>query len=157
MSGRAAPGTALKLVHNMVLHTTFLATCEGCRVAERAGIDLEKAIEVFNAGNARSFITEVRFPKHILSDTFDGRSTVSNLAKDLGMAARFARGDGRAGALRPAHRRAAADSAVAEGMGGEDFTLPLSPDRVLLEAGPDGRAVWSAAQCGTVGRGRAWR
>jgi 3-hydroxyisobutyrate dehydrogenase len=129
--GPSGAGHALKLVHNMVLHTTFLATCEGCRLAERAGIDLDKAIEVFNAGNARSFVTEVRFPKHILSGKFDGRSTVGNLAKDLGMAARFAREmdlPARYGPL----TSALLDSAVADGMGGEDFTrLYLKMDALL--------------------------
>jgi 3-hydroxyisobutyrate dehydrogenase len=119
--GNSGAGHALKLVHNMVLHSVFLATCEGCRVAERAGIDLERAIEVFNAGNARSFITEIRFPRHILSGTFDGRSTVSNLAKDLGMAARLAREIGAPARYGPL-TSALLDQAVENGMGREDFT-----------------------------------
>jgi 3-hydroxyisobutyrate dehydrogenase len=106
----------------MVLHTNFLATCEACRAAERAGLDLGKAIEVFNAGNARSFVTEVRFPKHILSGTFDGRSTVSNLAKDLGMATRFVEEIGAPARFGPV-TSALLDQAVAAGMAGEDFTL----------------------------------
>ena len=120
--GPSGAGHSLKLVHNMILHTVFLATCEGCRVAERAGIDLAKAIEVFNAGNARSFITEVRFPKHILSGTFDGRSTVSNLAKDLGMAADFARELDSPALYGPLTAELLKD-AVDSGMGGDDFTL----------------------------------
>ena len=88
--GPSGAGHTLKLIHNMVLHTTFLATSEGCRMAEDAGIDLASAIDVFNAGNARSFVSECRFPNHILSGRFDGRSTVSNLAKDLAMAATYA-------------------------------------------------------------------
>jgi 3-hydroxyisobutyrate dehydrogenase len=131
--GPSGAGHALKLVHNMVLHTTFLATCEGCRLAERAGIDLAKAIEVFNAGNARSFVTEVRFPKHILSGKFDGRSTVANLAKDLGMATRFAR-ELHAPARYAPLTSALLDRAVTAGMGGEDFTrLYLAMGALLAE------------------------
>jgi 3-hydroxyisobutyrate dehydrogenase len=137
--GPSGAGHSLKLVHNMILHTVFLATCEGCRIAERAGIDLGTAIDVFNAGNARSFITEVRFPKHILSGTFDGRSTVSNLAKDLGMAARFAR-EMHAPALYGPLTAGLLQRAVAEGMGGEDFTLLYRQIEELLEAGPDKEA-----------------
>ena len=59
-------------------------------MAEEAGIELASAINVFNAGNARSFVSECRFPNHILSGRFDGRSTVSNYAKDLAMAATYA-------------------------------------------------------------------
>src|ERR671918_259425 len=131
--GPSGAGHALKLVHNMILHSVFLATCEGCRVAERAGIDLEKAIEVFNAGNTRSFITEIRFPRHILSGTFDGRSTVSNLAKDLGMAARFAREIG-APALYGPLTSALLDKAIENGMGREDFTRLYQRIDALLEA-----------------------
>jgi 3-hydroxyisobutyrate dehydrogenase len=131
--GASSAGHALKLVHNMVLHSVFLATCEGCRVAEHAGIDLETAIEVFNAGNARSFITENRFPRHILSGTFDGRSTVSNLAKDLGMAARFAQEIG-APALYGPLTSALLDKAVENGMGREDFTRLYPRIDELLEA-----------------------
>ena len=137
--GPSGAGHSLKLVNNMVLHTVFLATCEGCRIAERAGIDLRTAIEVFNAGNARSFITEVRFPKHILSGTFDGRSTVSNLAKDLGMAARFAR-EMDAPALYGPLTAGLLQRAVADGMGGDDFTLLYRRIEELLEAGPSEEA-----------------
>jgi 3-hydroxyisobutyrate dehydrogenase len=137
--GPSGAGHSLKLVHNMILHTVFLATCEGCRVAEHAGIDLKTAIEVFNAGNARSFITEVRFPKHILSGTFDGRSTVSNLAKDLGMAARFAR-EMDAPALYGPLTAGLLQRAVEDGMGGDDFTRLYQRIEELLTAGPEAEA-----------------
>ena len=65
----------MKLIHNMICHTIFLATSEGCLLAESLGIPLETAIAVINAGNARSFVSEQRFPNHIISRTFDGRST----------------------------------------------------------------------------------
>lgn len=88
--GEVGAGHTMKLVHNMVCHTNFLALSEACRMAERAGLSLHGVIDVINAGNARSYISEQRFPNHILSGTFDGRSRVSNLAKDLGMAAELA-------------------------------------------------------------------
>ena len=84
--GASGAGHAIKLLHNMVCHTNFMVVAEAGRLAERAGIPLETAIKVFNAGNARSYISEQRFPNHILSGKFDGRSTVSNLSKDLAMA-----------------------------------------------------------------------
>ncbi|WP_170149795.1 NAD(P)-dependent oxidoreductase [Rhodoplanes roseus] len=88
--GPSGAGHTLKLIHNMVVHTNFLVMSEAGRLAEASGLDLAAVVDVFNAGNARSFISEVRFPNHILSGRFDGRSTVSNLAKDLAMAAAFA-------------------------------------------------------------------
>jgi 3-hydroxyisobutyrate dehydrogenase len=92
--GPQGAGHAMKLVHNMILHTTFLATVEGCRVLEDAGLDLGAVIDALNSGNARSYTTEFRFPKHIVSGTWDARSYVSNLAKDLGMAVRYSNAGG---------------------------------------------------------------
>jgi 3-hydroxyisobutyrate dehydrogenase len=64
--GKSGAGHTLKLIHNMVCHTIFLTTCEGGRMAQRAGIKLEDMIEVFNVSNARSYISQFRFPRHIL-------------------------------------------------------------------------------------------
>ena len=83
--GIIGSGHALKLIHNMVTHTIFLATVEGVIGAKKLGIDPRIVIDVFNSGNARSFISESRFPNHILSEKWDARSRVSNLHKDLSM------------------------------------------------------------------------
>jgi 3-hydroxyisobutyrate dehydrogenase len=105
----------------MILHTIFLATSEGCLMAEKAGINLAAVIDVLNAGNARSFISESRFPRHILSGKFDGRSYVSNLAKDLAMAADFA--DERGEAAPYTHLTAALLARALEaGLADQDFT-----------------------------------
>jgi len=88
--GDSGAGHAMKLIHNMVVHTIFLTNCEAGRMAEGAGIALGDMIDVFNNSNARSYSSEFRFPKHILSEKWDARSRVYNLNKDLGMAVRFA-------------------------------------------------------------------
>ncbi len=92
--GPVGSGQAMKLIHNMILHSSFMATCEGLRLADRAGLDLNTAVSVLNAGNARSFVTETRFPRDILSGTMAARSVVSNLEKDLGLATDFAKTHG---------------------------------------------------------------
>jgi 3-hydroxyisobutyrate dehydrogenase len=119
--GGSGTGHAIKLLHNMVCHTNFLVVAEAGRLAERAGIPLETAIKVFNAGNARSYISEARFPNHILSGKFDGRSTVSNLAKDLAMADAFADEVGQANAYTRLTAAILA-KAIAKGLGAQDFT-----------------------------------
>ena len=83
--GKTGSGHAMKLIHNMVTYTIFLATVEGVRGAKELGIDPNIVIDVFNSGNARSFISEKRFPNHILSEKWDAKSRVSNLYKDLSM------------------------------------------------------------------------
>jgi 3-hydroxyisobutyrate dehydrogenase len=105
----------------MVCHTNFMVVAEAGRLAERAGIPLETAIQVFNAGNARSYISEQRFPNHILSGKFDGRSTVSNLAKDLAMANTFANEIGRANVYTALTAQILA-RAIERGLAAEDFT-----------------------------------
>jgi 3-hydroxyisobutyrate dehydrogenase len=119
--GEIGTGHAMKLIHNMICHTIFLATSEGCRLAERLGISLETAIAVINSGNARSFVSEQRFPDHVVSRTFDGRSRTANLAKDLGMAADLAR---QAGQPSPYSALAAdiLERAMQQGLGEQDFT-----------------------------------
>jgi 3-hydroxyisobutyrate dehydrogenase len=119
--GPSGAGHTIKLLHNMVCHTNFMVLAEAGRLAERAGIPLETAIKVFNAGNARSYISEQRFPNHILSGKFDGRSTVSNLAKDLAMANAFANQVGEANAYTALTAEILA-KAIEKGMAGEDFT-----------------------------------
>jgi 3-hydroxyisobutyrate dehydrogenase len=84
--GPSGAGHTMKLVNNMVTHTNFMTACEAAHLAGRAGIELADLIEVINMGNARSYITERRFPDHILSETWDARSRVYNLHKDVGMA-----------------------------------------------------------------------
>jgi len=53
--GPSGAGHTMKVVHNLITHTNFLACSEAGRLAEAAGIELADMIKVFNAGNARSF------------------------------------------------------------------------------------------------------
>jgi len=119
--GPQGSGHALKLIHNMVLHAMFLANCEGVRAAGRFGIDARAVIDVFNAGNARSYSSQVRFPDHILSGTWDARSRVSNLEKDVRMAAEMS---ARIGAPTPFGDLAASllAKALRAGMADTDFS-----------------------------------
>ena len=120
--GKSGAGHTLKLIHNMVCHTIFLATCEGGRMAARAGIKLKDMIAVFNRANARSYASQVRFPRHILSGRWDGRSRISNLHKDLWMATSLADHLGADATLGRA-TFAFLEKAVALGMQERDFTL----------------------------------
>lgn len=119
--GPSGAGHTMKVVHNLITHTNFLACSEAGRLAEAAGIDLADMIKVFNAGNARSFISERRFPDHILSETWDGRSRIFNLHKDVGMAVALSKELG--SPMRLGHQTLAwIEAAVAAGMEEEDFT-----------------------------------
>lgn len=84
--GALGSGHTMKLIHNMVLHTTFLATCEGARLVERLGMRVEDMIDIFNASTAYSYATRHRFPNNILSGTWNGQARIYNLQKDVGLA-----------------------------------------------------------------------
>ena len=75
----------MKLLHNSVCHGIFLMMCEIGQLAEEIDINLDDLIETFNVSNARSYISEQRFPNHILTKQFNGNSYMKNLKKDLNM------------------------------------------------------------------------
>jgi 3-hydroxyisobutyrate dehydrogenase len=75
----------MKLLHNSVCHSIFLINCEILNIAKSYGINDIDVIDVFNKSNARSYISESRFPNNILNGKFNGKSSIKNLKKDLGM------------------------------------------------------------------------
>ena len=83
--GKVGSGHAMKLLHNSVCHGIFLMMCEIGQLAEEIDINLDDLIETFNVSNARSYISEQRFPNHILTKQFKGNSYMKNLKKDLDM------------------------------------------------------------------------
>ena len=120
--GESGAGHTLKLLHNIICHVTTLATAEAGHMAESAGIPLKTMIDVFNVSNARSYSSEFRFPKHIISETWDGRSKIFNLHKDIAM------GETLAKSLDTDHRYTSATldilkKAMSIGMEESDYTL----------------------------------
>ena len=83
--GPVGSGHVMKLVHNHVSHAVFAATCEGVALGERLGLSPKDMLEVFNEGNARSYTTEVRFPKFILPATYDSGASFNIVCKDMAL------------------------------------------------------------------------
>jgi 3-hydroxyisobutyrate dehydrogenase len=112
----------MKLIHNMVLHTIFLATCEGARLAEKTGMRVKDMIDVFNVSTAFSYASRHRFPNNILNGSWNAQARIYNPYKDVGLAVRLAKecgadvelGERTLGFLR---------KAVARGMIEEDYSL----------------------------------
>jgi 3-hydroxyisobutyrate dehydrogenase len=120
--GPLGSGQAMKLIHNMVLHTIFLATCEGARLAERMGMKVSDMIDVFNVSTAYSYASRHRFPNNILNGTWNGQARIYNPWKDVGLAVRLAH---ECGADVGFGERTLdfLEKAVARGMIEEDYTL----------------------------------
>lgn len=87
--GELGSGHTMKLVHNMVLHTIFLATCEGARLVERMGMRVEDMIDIFNVSTAYSYASRFRFPNNILSKKWNAMARIYNPYKDVGLAVRL--------------------------------------------------------------------
>ena len=83
--GKSGNGHMMKLLHNSVCHSIFLINCEILNIAKLYGINDTDVIDVFNKSNARSYISESRFPNNILNGKFNGKSSIKNLKKDLKM------------------------------------------------------------------------
>ena len=83
--GKSGNGHLMKLLHNSVCHSIFLINCEILNVAKSYGITDTDVIDVFNKSNARSYISESRFPNNILNGKFNGKSSIKNLKKYLKM------------------------------------------------------------------------
>jgi 3-hydroxyisobutyrate dehydrogenase-like beta-hydroxyacid dehydrogenase len=84
--GASGSGQTVKLIHNQLSYTTFCAVCEAVILGEKLGLTADKMIDVFNHGTARSFATEVRFPKFILTEKFDMGVPFSTAYKDISLA-----------------------------------------------------------------------
>jgi len=120
--GPPGSGHAMKLINNMVLHTIFLATCEGARLAERLGMRVADMIKVFNVSTAYSYASRHRFPNNILNGSWNAQARIYNPWKDVGLAVRLARQCGADVEL--AERTFAfLEKAVARGMVEQDYSL----------------------------------
>ena len=72
----------MKLVNNMVSGAALAITAEAMAMGAKAGIDPAVMIEVMNAGSARNTATADKFPKAVLTGTFDYGFAAELMLKD---------------------------------------------------------------------------
>ncbi|MBA4116242.1 MAG: NAD(P)-dependent oxidoreductase [Rubrobacter sp.] len=84
--GDHGAGHLVKSLNNLLSATTLASAAEAIILARKAGIAPETFLEVINAGNARSYSTEVKFPQFILDRSFDDGFALDLMAKDLKIA-----------------------------------------------------------------------
>lgn len=146
--GPLGSGHAMKLIHNMVLHTIFLATCEGARLAERMGMRVIDMIDVFNASTAFSYASRHRFPNNILNGSWNAQARIYNPWKDVGLAVRLARECG-AGVELAERTFAFLEKAVARGMIEKDYSLLYRDFEEIRKSGARNRKLTSAHRSST--------
>jgi 3-hydroxyisobutyrate dehydrogenase-like beta-hydroxyacid dehydrogenase len=84
--GDHGAGHLVKSLNNLLSATTLASAAEAVILARKAGIAPESLLEVLNAGNGRSYSTEVKFPQYILSRAFDDGFALDLMVKDLKIA-----------------------------------------------------------------------
>ena len=92
--GAAGCGHVVKLANNYLCAAHLLTTAEAVALAQQAGVEPEACLAGLNSGSGRSAVSEVNFPKWILSDTFDSGFTTGLMRKDLRLARDAAIGQG---------------------------------------------------------------
>ena len=85
--GDSGTGHAAKLINNLLCAAHLLTTAEAVAIGNKAGLDAGKLLAGINAGSGRSGVSEVNFPKWVLSDAFDSGFTMGLMRKDLALAA----------------------------------------------------------------------
>jgi 3-hydroxyisobutyrate dehydrogenase-like beta-hydroxyacid dehydrogenase len=84
--GEHGSGHLVKALNNLLSATTLASAAEAMLVAQRGGVAPDKFLEVINAGNGRSYSTEVKFPRYILNRAFDDGFALGLMSKDLKIA-----------------------------------------------------------------------
>ena len=88
--GPSGAGNVAKLINNMLVAAHMVTTGEAFRLAEAAGVKAEAVLQVVNAATGRSGISEIHFPKWIMSNRFDSGFATGLMRKDVGLAADLA-------------------------------------------------------------------
>lgn len=81
--GQVSSGHALKALNNLLSATNFVVAVEAMLIGVSLGMNPGSMIEVFNASSGRSNITDERFPRYVLSRTFDSNFKLGLMYKDV--------------------------------------------------------------------------
>ncbi len=80
--GEAGKASKVKLINNIVLGGIMDLLAEAVALAERAGIERERMVEILDTGAGRSYILDVK-RKKLLEEDFSPHFTVDLIYKDL--------------------------------------------------------------------------
>lgn len=84
--GPAGSGHAAKALNNLLSATNIAAAAEILSISTKFGIAPEVMVEVINASTGRSQATEVKYPKFVLTGTWNAGFGMDLMIKDLGIA-----------------------------------------------------------------------
>lgn len=81
--GPVGAGNVAKIANNLFCAAHLVIAGEVTRMAEQAGVPVERLLTGINAGSGRSFVTEFNFPTWVTSDRFDSGFTMKLMRKDV--------------------------------------------------------------------------
>jgi 3-hydroxyisobutyrate dehydrogenase len=84
--GPVGAGHAMKAVNNALIAVNILALGEGLAALVKAGVPARTAVNVLNASNGRSFVSEVLVPERVLTGSWPKTFRLALLDKDVGIA-----------------------------------------------------------------------
>jgi 3-hydroxyisobutyrate dehydrogenase-like beta-hydroxyacid dehydrogenase len=79
-------GQAMKLANNLLSLAGMVLAAEALSLGAKAGLDPALMCEVINAGTGRNSSTDSKYPRAVLTGTFDVGSTNTIAAKDMALA-----------------------------------------------------------------------
>ena len=82
--GPVGSGHAVKAVNNTLLAANILSVAEAMITLKSFDVPLEKALSAINTSSGRSWVSQQRFPDHVLSRTFDYGFSFGLHCKDVG-------------------------------------------------------------------------
>lgn len=80
---RPGLGQTAKLLNNLLSATALAATSEAMALGVRAGLDPAALLEAINGGSGRNTATSTKFPRHVLTGSFDAGFRLRLMLKDL--------------------------------------------------------------------------
>ncbi|WP_209427167.1 NAD(P)-dependent oxidoreductase [Pararhodobacter sp. SW119] len=78
----AGQGQTMKLLNNLMSTCALAITSETMVLGAKCGLDCDMMLEVFNAGSGRNTATASKFPKHVLTRSFDFGMPIKLSSKD---------------------------------------------------------------------------
>jgi 3-hydroxyisobutyrate dehydrogenase len=75
----------LKLANNLLTATNMVIVGEALAFAERGGIKPEDLFAVVNAGSGRSWVSEIAYPKHVVTRRYDQNFRTELMHKDVSL------------------------------------------------------------------------
>lgn len=84
--GGSGAGHAAKSINNLVSATNQAVVNEALIRARAAGIAPERMVAVLNSSTGMSQASNVKFPRHILTEKYDSRFAFDLMLKDIGIA-----------------------------------------------------------------------